>query len=85
MSIIIHGPQGCGKTRSTKLLREHYGMNEVVDDGSDPYPLSQKQIEEFKAGKTLFLTNIDPVSRGYNLHNRRVISYRDAMKEIRNG
>jgi len=86
MSIIIHGPQGCGKTRNAELLRKYYGMNEVVEaDDFDPYPLSDKQIAEFKAGKILFLTNIDSESRGYNSHNRRVIPYFVAIKEINRG
>jgi hypothetical protein len=32
-AIVIHGPQGCGKTRHAEALRKHYGMARVVDDG----------------------------------------------------
>ncbi len=84
MSIIIYGPQGCGKTRHAEILRKHYNMAEVVDDGSDPYPMSPKQQAEFKNGKVLFLTDVNAEIRGYSTHNRRVISYQEAMKEVKN-
>lgn len=80
MSIIIYGPQGCGKIRNAEKLRKIFGMSEVVDDGHDPYPLSEAQVIEFKGGGNLFLTDINPESRGYNKHNGRVISYADAVR-----
>ena len=32
MSIIIFGPQGCGKTRNVAELAAHFGMTRVVED-----------------------------------------------------
>ncbi len=32
MSIIVYGPQGCGKTRHAEELRAHFGLTRVVDD-----------------------------------------------------
>lgn len=86
MSIIIYGPPGCGKTRNAERLRRHFGMHEIVDDGSDPFPLTQNQVYEFKMGRTLFLTQIAPQSKDYSFHSfgdsggRRVISFETAMK-----
>lgn len=89
MSIIIYGPQACGKTRNAEKLRSHFKMDEVADTdatcGADPYPISAKQVAEFKRGKILFLTNIDPRGNACNLHSRRVISFSEAMEQIKNG
>jgi serine kinase of HPr protein (carbohydrate metabolism regulator) len=30
--VIIHGPQGCGKTRYATELLKHYGCKRLVDD-----------------------------------------------------
>lgn len=84
MSIIIYGPQGCGKSLKAEQLRKFFKMDEVVDDGSDPYPITMDQVAEFKAGKVLFLTHIDPKHKDYSNHSeggeRRVISFDRAMK-----
>lgn len=89
MSIIIYGPQGCGKTRHAEALRRFFKMDEVCDDEMDPYPLTLVQQAEFKAGKVLFLTNIEPRSKDYDTRygdydNRRVYSFEQAMKAMRN-
>lgn len=89
MSIIIYGPQGCGKTSHAERFRRHFKMDEVCDDEMDPYPLTVQQQEEFKAGKVLFLTPIDPKSKEYDTRygdydNRRVFSFDQALKLLRN-
>lgn len=30
-SVIVHGPQGCGKTRNADAMRRHYGLQQVVE------------------------------------------------------
>lgn len=35
MSVIIYGPQGCGKTTHAKALMKHFGLNHLIDDGED--------------------------------------------------
>lgn len=39
-SVIIYGPKGSGKTQHAEQLRQHFGMERIVDDwdGSRPYP-----------------------------------------------
>lgn len=79
MSIIVYGPQGCGKSINAETLRDYFCCAEVVDaDYFDPFPLSPKQVEEFKEGHVLFLTNIDPIVKGYHMHYGRVFSYKQA-------
>lgn len=31
-TIVIHGPQGCGKTRNAQALAKHFGCSRIVDD-----------------------------------------------------
>lgn len=50
MSVIIYGPQGCGKSMHKELIRNHYGLTNVLDD----YSLNQELPDD-----TLALTN-DP-------------------------
>ncbi len=35
MSVIIYGPQGCGKTTHAKALAKHLGLSHIIDDGRD--------------------------------------------------
>ncbi|TAA45677.1 hypothetical protein [Pseudoxanthomonas winnipegensis] len=37
-SVIVHGPQGCGKTRNAVALARHFGLSQILDD-QDPYRL----------------------------------------------
>lgn len=81
MSIIVYAPQGSGKALHAEKLRKHYKMDEVVDADFDPYPITDDQVKEFKAGKILFLTHIDPTIVGYATHSRRVIPFKVALAE----
>ncbi len=31
-SVVVYGPQGCGKTRNAEALARHYGCAEIVDE-----------------------------------------------------
>lgn len=38
-SIIVHGPQGCGKTRNAQALMRKYGLRRVIElDNQTPRP-----------------------------------------------
>ena len=69
MSIIIYGPQGCGKTFNSELLRKYFGCDSVVDDGTLP---SISQNDDI-----LYLTN---GNLSYSMRfNHSVIPYETAM------
>lgn len=35
MSVIVYGPQGCGKTTRAKQIARHFGLSRIIDDGVD--------------------------------------------------
>lgn len=39
-TVVVHGPQGCGKTIYAEALAAHFGCSNVADewDGTDPLP-----------------------------------------------
>jgi Mg-chelatase subunit ChlI len=49
-AVIVHGPQGCGKTRHAEALAAHFGVGRVVDewmpgDPVEPDALHLSQVE----------------------------------------
>lgn len=80
MSIVIYGPQGCGKTRNAEALLKHYGSvcDQVSDDGRFKYPRKQRDWERLKAGRVLYLTFEPP--KGPWAHSLRFIPYAEAAK-----
>lgn len=68
-SIVIFGPQGCGKTRNAKKLASYFGLTQIVD-------ADDEGISELR-GSALILTN------GYaKIPPRfRRISYESAMRQ----
>lgn len=57
-SIIVHGPQGCGKTRNKHALKQHFGCVRILDDVHFSGPAWLKT--EATRMPTLFLTNAPP-------------------------
>lgn len=80
MSIIVYGPPGFITFGGMEQLREYFCCDTVVDADFDPYPLSKKQVDEFKEGKILFLTTIDPDVNGYHLQYGRVYPHHLALQ-----
>ncbi|MFC6351270.1 hypothetical protein H7691_06545 [Stenotrophomonas sp. CW117] len=39
-SVIVYGPQGSGKSLHAEKLRQHFGMERIIENwnGSDPFP-----------------------------------------------
>lgn len=35
MSVIIYGPQGCGKTRNAEALMKRFGLHHLIDGEDD--------------------------------------------------
>lgn len=83
MSIIIYGPQACGKTRNAENFRRFYKLDNVVDGAE--WPTTKKDVAAFKSTNDLWLVSDDRV----NLHisgvvgnDRRVIHFNDAIEEM---
>lgn len=65
---IIHGPQGCGKSRNSPALLALFGAETVIDewDGQDPIP-----------DGALALTNVPPPYPGAG--SARIVRHGEAM------
>lgn len=65
---VIHGPEGCGKSRRAKALQRHFASSTVIDgwDGRSPLP----------AG-ALALTNVPPP---YPIRGVRILSFEQAQQ-----
>ena len=42
--VIVHGPQGCGKTRNAQMLRARYGCRRIVDEWDGRRPLQDGDL-----------------------------------------
>lgn len=67
-TIVIHGPQGCGKTRSAEALAKHFGCSHIVDDwnGRDkvaPGALVLTNTYEWKASALPSLRRFVPFAK----------------------
>ena len=71
-TVLIHGPQGCGKTRNAQALAAHFGCSQVVDDWNGRDPI---------APGSLVLTNCEEWKSRAMPAARRVIPFARAMRE----
>lgn len=72
MSLVIYGPQGCGKTQHAVALAKHFGLN-IIYDGwhfGERIPLMN----------VMALTNAEPQPEYAGL---RVLSFDEAMRQVR--
>lgn len=90
MSIIVHGPQGCGKTLHAELLRQHFRLERVIEEDSPDAPSDlyrawngARTAERLKAMNALFITCIEPPR--HLAGNRRIIAFRDAIAQAQKG
>ena len=74
-SVIVHGPQGCGKTLHAPQLLKHFGLRAVVDE------FDAVRTLDIKFEGVLYLTHRAPT---YAL-GLRVVSFADAMQQIKGG
>lgn len=71
-SVLIYGPQGCGKTLNAKALAAHYGLANIVDEMD---MLAAR--ESWQSFGTLYLST----DRPFTFPGRRV-SFNTAMREM---
>lgn len=73
-SVVVYGPQGCGKTRNADALRQHFGLEHVRD--LDPL------IGVRPAHGTLFLTDLDLDDLIEGGEARRACAFEVAMQIV---
>lgn len=71
-TVLIHGPQACGKTRNAQALAAHFGCSKVVDDWNGRDPI---------AAGSLVLTNVEDWKAHALPIRRRVLPFAIAMRE----
>lgn len=73
-TVVIHGPQGCGKARNAQALAAHFGCTRIVDDWN-----GRDRIEE----GSLVLTNSDAFGLKASALpvGRRFVPFSKAMAE----
>ncbi|MDI3489602.1 MAG: hypothetical protein PWP11_879 [Thauera sp.] len=70
-TVIVYGPQACGKTRNGEALKRHFGCNRIVDDWNGRAALRDGDLA---------LTNAF-IERKPN--GARLVSFDDAMRQMR--
>jgi hypothetical protein len=70
-SCLVHGPAGCGKTRSAEVIAKALGLSQILDDwqAGAPVPLLD----------TLVLTSADNPAWYFN---GRVMTFNQAMQLV---
>lgn len=69
MTVIIHGPQSCGKTRHAAALAAYFGCSEVVDNWCGA---------RFNEGALLLINAV--VLPAAVIDDARVLSFAEAMR-----
>jgi len=79
-SVIIYGPQGCGKGYYAEDLRKFFGCVSVEEETPQIYRklANPAWVAEFKRRNVLLLTTIAP-PEGL-VDDRRILHFKDAMR-----
>jgi hypothetical protein len=73
MSVVVYGPQGCGKTQSAPELRQRFGSKRIVDPWDGRSPLSPGDLA---------LTHVSPP---YPRCDAVVVSWEDIAPRVGHG
>lgn len=76
-SVIVYGPQGCGKTKNAATLAAHFGLSHIVDDWTPGNPVPTTS--------TLILTAADLTDFVHSGEIRRAVPFAEAMRQLRVG
>jgi replication-associated recombination protein RarA len=71
-SVIVYGPQGCGKTTHAPAMAKHFGLSAVVE-------IDQLSRSKIKPTNHLYLT-LDRPSWA-DADDRRIIPFAEAMRQ----
>lgn len=77
-SIVVHGPQGCGKTRNAERIKQYFGLDRIVDEGHLPYTLAKGP--KLEPDGVLYLTCEPPVCA--KLNGAIPMVYADVMRLV---
>lgn len=80
MGIIVHGPQGCGKTTFAAALATHFGVSEICDDIN----MCSISPTEVMASDALYLVS-DLPEWAAQPDTPSVVAFDDAMREAQLG
>ena len=78
-TVIVYGPQGCGKTLNAEKLRKYFGCTHVVE-------LDEQRRRQLHDG-ALHLTHEDPATLraiGWRIDGVKTFSYAEASRFIGN-
>lgn len=73
-SVIVYGPQGCGKTRHADALRKHFELDKIYDQDCAPVT----SFHDLPKSGHLILTHERPPATC-----RRAMSFDAAMQRLR--
>lgn len=81
-SVVVYGPQACGKSVHAEKLRAHFGLAAVIDDA---HRWNKPAPED-----TLILTNSVPPMSYLSANNLRLVAYEElcqsgVVKDLRRG
>lgn len=71
-SVVVHGPQGTGKTRHADALRQHFGLTAIHDEWS--------QHDRLPLRDTLVLTHENPAALGLDEIGVQCIAIDEALR-----
>jgi shikimate kinase len=77
-SIILYGPQGCGKTRNAYRIAKMYGLTSIVDDAQD----AAMPIHRPNTG-VLYLTGNEEFAKKKMRDGWPVVFYAEAMEHLK--
>lgn len=66
MSVIVYGPQGCGKTQAAEVLRRHFRLRQVIDDWVPGDPLPEDTLALTHSCAVSGAVHFDDVMRAVN-------------------
>lgn len=75
-SVVVFGPQGCGKTINARRLAEYFGLPHIVDEADSVL----KHPDQIKQNDVLYLAQMRPKLDVTN--KLRVFSFSEAIANI---